>query len=297
MMAKVAETVAASPSRQPASCQNLLALANAAAVAEAAPAPAPRRGKLMRYLSADAGLDKRGGSTPSRGSRLMRLAVQESDALDGGGTSTNRVKRMTLRRSNSLSEAEQNRQSNGTRGGGNDKKETAGVATPRRENRKGANGDGVTFDENRRAKRASLASAPPHAKAATLPARRGARKDELNENSESSGAAANNGDVALRNGGKAHEVPPEPIMLPSSGGVSLGVPVSNISPLLPGGPAAVVGMSAETVGAEAVVRDCLYNSHGMVALDGYLWKPGSLRIVRRWMMLVDNTLYYFIKPG
>lgn len=289
MMAKVAETVAASPSRQAASCQNLLALANAATVAEAAPAPAPRRGKLMRYLSADAGFDKSGGSTPSRGRRLMRLGVQEGDEVDGGGTSTNRVKRMTLRRSSSLSEAEQNRRSNGTRGGGDDKKETA-VKTPRRENRKSSKGDGAAFDENRRAKRASLASAPPHAKTATLPARRGARKDELNENSESSG------DVALRNG-KAREVPPEPIMLPSSGGVSLGVPVSNISPLLPGGPAAVVGMSAETLGAEAVVRDCLYNSHGMVALDGYMWKPGSLRIVRRWMMLVDNTLYYFIKPG
>lgn len=51
------------------------------------------------------------------------------------------------------------------------------------------------------------------------------------------------------------------------------------------------------VGAEAVVRDTLYNSHGIVALDGYLWKPGAIRVVRRWMMLVDNSLYYFVRPG
>ena len=103
---------------------------------------------------------------------------------------------------------------------------------------------------------------------------------------------------------------------------SLGAPLSKVSPLLAansgvffgnggvegGGVAGSGGVESghggcemaavqATVGAEAVVRDCLYNSHGMVALDGFLWKPGSLRLVRRWMMLVDNTLYYFVRPG
>ncbi len=111
--------------------------------------------------------------------------------------------------------------------------------------------------------------------------------------------------------GPAPTPPPMPttIVLPSAD-VSLGLPHSNISPLLRanqgdfpfvgGGAGAGAGMTAEeeaAAGAEAVVRDCLYNSHGMVALDGYLWKPGSIRLVRRWMMLVDNTLYYFVKPG
>lgn len=80
-------------------------------------------------------------------------------------------------------------------------------------------------------------------------------------------------------------------------GSGLGVPEAEMnipSDLLvgyPGHPA-----MAPTVGAEAVVRDCLYNSHGIVALDGYMWKPGSVRVVKRWFMLVDNTLYYFLRP-
>ncbi|CAM9381017.1 unnamed protein product [Ectocarpus sp. 8 AP-2014] len=101
---------------------------------------------------------------------------------------------------------------------------------------------------------------------------------------------------------------PNTIVLPSTE-VRLGLPHSNISPLLKAerGVFPFVPDGAEkdkeeealqaSAGAEAVVRDCLYNSHGMVALDGYLWKPGSIRLVRRWMMLVDNTLYYFVKPG
>ncbi|CAN0066695.1 unnamed protein product, partial [Ectocarpus sp. 6 AP-2014] len=101
---------------------------------------------------------------------------------------------------------------------------------------------------------------------------------------------------------------PNTIVLPSTE-VRLGLPHSNISPLLKAerGVFPFVPDGAEkdkeeealqaSAGAEAVVRDCLYNSHGMVALDGYLWKPGSIRLVRRWMMLVDNTMYYFVKPG
>lgn len=106
--------------------------------------------------------------------------------------------------------------------------------------------------------------------------------------------------------GTAPTPPPMPatIVLPSAD-VSLGLPHSNISPLLKADrgvfPFVAVGAEEEaaqaSAGAEAVVRDCLYNSHGMVALDGYLWKPGSIRLVRRWMMLVDNTLYYYVKPG
>ncbi|CAM9446127.1 unnamed protein product, partial [Hapterophycus canaliculatus] len=106
--------------------------------------------------------------------------------------------------------------------------------------------------------------------------------------------------------GPAPAPPPMPttIVMPSND-VSLGLPHSNISPLLKADrgvfPFMAVSREEEAVsasaGAEAVVRDCLYNSHGMVALDGYLWKPGSIRLVRRWMMLVDNTLYYFVKPG
>lgn len=245
----------------------------------------------------------------------MRLVSQDSGVAEDGGagigsSSSSRVRRMTLRRSSSLSEVEQNRRSlgrgNGIRGS-DDKKATttaAAIATPRREGRKSARGDGgaATVDENGAAKRTSLSSAPPRVKDATLPARRGARTtDELNGTKESGGATVNGGGGG---GSRARAVlppPPEPILLRSSAGVSLGVPVSQISPLLPGGPSAAsaagLGSSAEMLGAEAVVRDCLYNSHGMVALDGYLWKPGALRLVRRWMMLVDNTLYYFIKPG
>lgn len=104
---------------------------------------------------------------------------------------------------------------------------------------------------------------------------------------------------------------PNTIVLPSTE-VRLGLPHSNISPLLKAerGVFPFVPDGAEraeeddeeealqaSAGAEEVVRDCLYNSHGMVALDGHLWKPGSIRLVRRWMMLVDNTLYYFVKPG
>ena len=110
--------------------------------------------------------------------------------------------------------------------------------------------------------------------------------------------------------GSAPTPPPMPatIVLPSND-VSLGLPHSNISPLLKAdrgvfpfvavrGPVRGEEEAAQaSAGAEAVVRDCLYNSHGMVALDGYLWKPGSIRLLRRWMMLVDNTLYYFVKPG
>lgn len=70
--------------------------------------------------------------------------------------------------------------------------------------------------------------------------------------------------------------------------VSLGMPANGV---------AHAPVTHPTVDAEAVVRDCLYNSHGIVALDGYLWKPGSVRVVKRWMMLVDNTLYYFVRPG
>lgn len=80
--------------------------------------------------------------------------------------------------------------------------------------------------------------------------------------------------------------------------LALGKPVSDEGVIpadllagYPGNPAV-----APTVGAEAVVRDCLYNSHGIVALDGYMWKPGSVRLVKRWFMLVDNTLYYFLRP-
>lgn len=107
--------------------------------------------------------------------------------------------------------------------------------------------------------------------------------------------------------GVAPAPPPMPatIVLPPSADVRLGLPHSNISPLLKAdrGVFPFVAATAEeeaaqaAAGAEAVVRDCLYNSHGMVALDGYLWKPGSIRLVRRWMMLVDNALYYYVKPG
>ncbi|CAN0359256.1 unnamed protein product, partial [Discosporangium mesarthrocarpum] len=52
-----------------------------------------------------------------------------------------------------------------------------------------------------------------------------------------------------------------------------------------------------TLGAEGVVRDTLYNSHGLVALDGYLYKVGAYgRLTRRWMMLIDNIMYYFRSP-
>lgn len=84
----------------------------------------------------------------------------------------------------------------------------------------------------------------------------------------------------------------------------IGRPLSVLNDVLNGvlnGDGAGVGTPdvsiSSAVGAEAVVRDTLYNSHGIVALDGYLWKPGALRIVRRWMMLVDNSLYYFVRPG
>ncbi|CAN0186707.1 unnamed protein product, partial [Pylaiella littoralis] len=122
---------------------------------------------------------------------------------------------------------------------------------------------------------------------------------------ESSGGGVGGSTVAAR----APPSMPTAVVLPSAD-VSLGLPHPNVSPLLKaeGGVFALATggtkrqqqekeVAEASAGAEAVVRDCLYNSHGMVALDGYLWKPGSIRLVRRWMMLVDNTLYYFVKPG
>ena len=117
----------------------------------------------------------------------------------------------------------------------------------------------------------------------------------------------------------SNEKAPDPIVVPSAE-VNLGPPLAKVSPLLAasgaggsvdgggegrgsgsypfyGGVEEAAEAESTAAGPEAVVRDCLYNSHGMVALDGYLWKPGSIRLVRRWMMLVDNTLYYFVRPG
>ena len=84
----------------------------------------------------------------------------------------------------------------------------------------------------------------------------------------------------------------------SSSSVSLGAPLAKVSPLLAANRGVFFcGQGEGGSGVNLGVRDCLYNSHGMVALDGFLWKPGSIRLVKRWMMLVDNTLYYFVRPG
>lgn len=359
MMAAAAETAVSKPGSdgsQP-DTQDLLALANAAAMGEKPPARAPRRGKLMRMLSHDGGNSEgkaNGGGGVGAGRRLMRMASQDETArAQPGIVRANSRKKMTFRRSSSLSAAEHERRGGQVALGVNADGHGGGVPpidkTPR----------GFAAAPNNAAAPAAGSAAPggsaspmttasPRERASNLgqifdgssdvagdPGRdrpvgsgsshgcRVAPGDEDGGEGEGGGGGGGRSRGTTRRGhrramtgnapassnatsGPGPAPPPMPttIIMPSND-VSLGLPHSNISPLLKADrgvfPFMAVSREEEaakaSAGAEALVRDCLYNSHGMVALDGYLWKPGSIRLVKRWMMLVDNTLYYFVKPG
>jgi len=80
---------------KPASCQDLLAIANAAAMSEK-PSPQPFRGstgKLMRLLSQDATIDTRGGITPGRRDSLSaaEYARRKSGPVAFGGAAQDGV--------------------------------------------------------------------------------------------------------------------------------------------------------------------------------------------------------------
>lgn len=349
MMAMAAESAGSMPGGGGnASCQDLLALANAAAAGEKPPAPPPRRGKLMRYLSQDGGLESGGFglSTPGRG-RLMRLVSKDMDADENGGAGVPGGRRslLTLRRANSLSAAEASNKSATTPIARGDigQVDTKPGRTPRAKRgdsgarvgpRVGRGDSGARpcrWNSGARASRgdsgappldrnssgsarvaaASAGSALPDAAAtvsAPSPRARVAKTAAvLGRERCASNAVPGSGARDTRGSSEAAVAGVADVEGVPSADVNLGVPLEKVSSLMGTDDSSVgdedIFASGEyaaaqaTVGAEAVVRDCLYNSHGMVALDGYLWKPGAIRLVRRWMMLVDNTLYYFVRPG
>lgn len=343
MMALAAEEAEKSGSGVPASCQDLLALANAVAASEKPQSQAPRRGKLLRLLSHDGSMDYRGGITPGR-RKLMRLGSQEPTVEEGDPSTVRRSKKLSLRRANSLSAAQHARRKSGSgligiRGG----KQSDGVVggPPRQEGDREVSGEALLIDGSEQAPVSTIATlgstsrdvastgdtapeASPRARALEVTSS-SAQQYPGEDPANGDGAVRGSGDRAFTGGSRHGDTRSSPRASSelrmgesgatgSSSSVSLGAPLAKVSPLLAanggaffcgqgeGGSGVTLGETEEavsqaTVGAEAVVRDCLYNSHGMVALDGFLWKPGSIRLVKRWMMLVDNTLYYFVRPG
>ena len=106
---------------KPASCQDLLAIANAAAMSEK-PSPQPFRGstgKLMRLLSQDATIDTRGGITPGRRKLVRMSSMEAATPVDEQGEDSCGVpsfrgsKMLSLRRTDSLSAAEYARRKSG----------------------------------------------------------------------------------------------------------------------------------------------------------------------------------------
>lgn len=326
MMAMAAETASNTPGASVGtSCEDLLALANAAAAREN-PSQGPRRGKLMRYLSQDGGgTDSWRGNIAGK-NRLMRLVSQDSIVEEEG--EGGRRKKGVMKRTVSMSSpsVKKNGGKVGTKHGfaprGGDYRTSKGVAPACRESSPTPRSTEMTSSSSapsedfssREASRNEVTQKPMP----TSPRARTVNSTVvLGSNNEAGGtpktAGSGGGDAIPRNGGsdktagasKDHNNASAAVDVPQSADVSLGLPRAKISPLFAANdssPVAVVNWGGGDVvsaqaGAEAVVRDCLYNSHGMVALDGYLWKPGSMRLVRRWMMLVDNTLYYFIRPG
>lgn len=343
MMALAAEEAEKSGSGVPASCQDLLALANAVAASEKPQSQAPRRGKLLRLLSHDGAMDYRGGITPGR-RKLMRLGSQEPVVEEGDPSAVRRSKKLSLRRANSLSAAQHARRKSGSSLIGSRigrQNESVVGGPPRHEGDREVSGEGLSLDGSEQAPVSTIATlgstsrdvassgenapeASPRARALEVTsssAQQYPGEDPANGDRTGRGG----GDGAFTRGSRHGDTRSSPrasseLRLGESGtagsssNVSLGAPLAKVSPLLAanggaffdgqgeGGSGVTLGEAEEavsqaTVGAEAVVRDCLYNSHGMVALDGFLWKPGSIRLVKRWMMLVDNTLYYFVRPG
>lgn len=235
----------------------------------------------------------------------MRMVSHDAGGGDGGAE-RGIAKRISLRRSNSLSAAEYARRISGTgstpgRNGRAGRISVVPTTESRQESKRGESASSIDMNPNYDAASASR-TGNPHDVTSPPRARGGAEGEPpLFDNSMRSSyprdyAGSVDDNCSLFG---------SDFMGGPNANASLGSPLSKFSsnwatssamdglPVVEG----QEGVARATVGAEAVVRDCLYNSHGMVALDGYLWKPGSIRLVRRWMMLVDNTLYYFVRPG
>lgn len=338
MMALAAEEAEKSGSGVPASCQDLLALANAVAASEKPQSQAPRRGKLLRLLSHDGAMDYRGGITPGR-RKLMRLGSQEPAVEEGDPSMVRRSKKLSLRRANSLSAAQHARRKSGS---GLIGIRSGKQSPPRLEGDREVSGEALSIEESEQAPVSTIAAtlgstsrdvassgenapeASPRARALEVTSS-SAQQYPGEDPANGDGGVRGSGDGVFTGSSRHGDTRSSPRASSelrvgesgtagSSSSVSLGAPLAKVSPLLAanggvffcgqgeGGSGVTLGEAEEavsqaTVGAEAVVRDCLYNSHGMVALDGFLWKPGSIRLVKRWMMLVDNTLYYFVRPG